>query len=288
MFDLQVPPPPPSVIVAAPPVVEIAAPAWDLTVGLINATVQVDQPNDDNTRRVGTAFLIDAPRADGTPRTVLVTAAHVLEGMPKPEARVGWRVNMPDGRWRYSPEPLTIRSETGTGVWTRHPDFDVAVMEISAPPAFARAAIPLAWLADDQVFDTWQIGPGDEFLTLGYPYGYSANTAGFAILKTGRIASWPLTPISRFPSFLLDYAVFPGDSGGPVFWTPTARKLPGTAEPDHPFIAGVLIQEMRVSGESIGIGVVTHAQYVREAIALMDSRRAETSAAPPAAATTAP
>ena len=37
---------------------------WDLTVSLINATVQLDQPQGDGTRTVGTGFLIDAPRAD--------------------------------------------------------------------------------------------------------------------------------------------------------------------------------------------------------------------------------
>ena len=254
-----------------PPPQDVAAPAWDLTVGLINATVQIDQPNDDDTRRVGTGFLIDAPLPHGQPRTVLVTAAHVLEGMPKPDARVGWRVQMPEGRWRFAPEPVRIRSEEGQPVWTRHPDRDIAVMEVSVPPAFARAAIPLDWLADREAFGRWQVGPGDEMLTLGYPHGYSANTAGFAILKTGRIASWPLTPIEAFPSFLLDFAVFPGNSGGPVFWVPSARRASAAAMPDHPYIAGILAQEMRVRGESTGIGFVIHAAYIREAVALLDA-----------------
>ena len=63
----------------------------------------------------------------------------------------------------------------------------------------------------------------------------------------------------------------PGNSGGPVFWTPAARKLPGTVQPDHPFIAGVLTSEVRPSDEPLGIGVVAHASYVREAIALLDA-----------------
>ncbi|HZW16629.1 MAG TPA: serine protease, partial [Brevundimonas sp.] len=92
MFDLQTPPDP----VQDPPVAALLAPSWDLTVGLIAATVQLDQPNGDGaTRRVGAAFLIDAPRPDGQPRTVLVTAHHVLDGMPAPDARIGWRVETP-------------------------------------------------------------------------------------------------------------------------------------------------------------------------------------------------
>jgi hypothetical protein len=47
--------------------------------------------------------------------------------------------------------------------------------------------------------------------------------------------------------------------------------LPGTVQPDHPFIAGVLTSEVRPSDEPLGIGVVAHAIYVREAIALLDA-----------------
>jgi S1-C subfamily serine protease len=268
MFDLQIPP---DSVQEAPPAA-LAAPAWDLTVGLIAATVQLDQRNSDgDTRRVGTGFLIDAPRADGSPRTVLVTAHHVLDGMPAPDARIGWRAEMPGGGWRFAPEPLRIRDENGDPVWVRHLQRDIAVMEVSAPPAFARAAIPLGWLADANTLGAWQVGPGDELFTLGYPHGYSSNTAGFPILRAGRVASWPLTPIESFPVFLLDFPVFPGNSGGPVFWTPAARKRPGTARPEHPFIAGVLVSEVRPGDEPLGIGVVAHAQYVREAIALLDA-----------------
>lgn len=261
MIAIQIPPAP----------LPVTAPTWDLTRGLIDATVQLDQPDGNQRRTVGTGFLIEAPRPDGTPRTVLVTAAHVLERMPETEARIGWRIALPDGAWRFTPEPLRIREADLTPLWTRHPDRDIAVMEIVAPEAFARAAIPVGWLGDADAFDAWRIGPGDELLSLGFPRGLSANRAGFPILRVGRIASWPLTPVAAFPTFLLDFPVHAGDSGGPVFWTPSARRLPGTTPPDHPFIAGVLVQTVEVAGEPLGLGVVAHANYVRESIALMDA-----------------
>ena len=260
-----------------PPTIEVPVPAaavtarhWDLTVGLIDATVQLDQPTGPEIRTVGTGFLISAPRPDGTPRVVLVTAGHVLEKMPDAEMRTGWRIAMPDGSWKFDPQPLEIRDSDGAPLWTELPGRDVAVMELKAPDAFARAAIPLAWLADAETFDTLDVGPGDELLSLGFPRGLSANRAGFPILRVGRVASYPLTPVSAFPTFLLDFTVFPGNSGVPIYWTPTARRRPGSSEPDHPFIAGMLSQEVLVGTERLGLGVVIQAQYIRDAIALLD------------------
>jgi S1-C subfamily serine protease len=274
MFDLQTQPTP---YVEAAPVESgrtETRPAWDLTVSLINATVQIDQPAGDGTRTVGTGFLLNAPRPDGTPRIVLVTADHVLDRMPEKEARIGWRVELPDGGWRFDPQPVAIRDEAFDPLWTKPADRDIAVMEIAAPEAFARAAIPMAWLADKDTFDAAEVGPGDDMLSLGFPRGLSANRAGFPILRVGRIASWPLTPISAFPTFLLDFAVFPGNSGGPVFWTPTARRQSEGGMAVHPYVAGVLTQEVIVQEERLGIGVVVHADYIREAVALLDQQSA--------------
>lgn len=263
MIIQDIPPEQPAAVAAPPP-------EWDLTVGVINATVQLDQAISDGQRKVGTGFLISAPSPDGTPRVLLVTARHVLDVMPGREARIGWRTAEADGAWKFTPETLTIRDASGEPVWTSHPERDVAVMQISAPPAFAQAAIPAGWLADAGAFDRWRMGPGDELMALGYPHGLSANRAGFPILRLGRISSWPLTPIRHFPTFLLDFVVAQGNSGGPVFWTPAARRVPGAPVPDHPFIAGVLVQEVQSGGQGIDLGVVVHADYVRETIALLD------------------
>ena len=241
-----------------------------MTLGMINATVQLDQSIGEGRRKVGTGFLVQAPRPDGTPRVLLVTAEHVFRVMPNAVARIGWRVAEADGNWRYAPANLTIRTATGTPLWTQHPSQDVAVMEITAPEAFARAAIPLGWLSDAQTLDQWRMGPGDELFALGYPHGLSSNRAGFPILRSGRISSWPLTPIQHFPTFLLDFNVSQGNSGGPVFWVPAAARRAGVPVPTNPFIAGILIKEVQGNGEGIELGVVAHGQYIREAIALLD------------------
>jgi hypothetical protein len=248
--------------------------AFDLSVELIQATVQVEQPLGDGTRTVGTGFLVSDPTPDGKPRTVLITANHVFKKMPGPIATIGFRVENADGTWRYDPEPLRIR-EGSKELWTHHPDRDVAAISITAPPEFAKAAIPIDWLASDDTFNKYALGPGDELLALGFPEGLSANTAGFPILRSGRVASFPLAPSSAFPTFLLDFSVFPGNSGGPVYMAESGRRRPGAAGVDEAqFVAGMLTQEVELNSHNLSIGVVTQARFIRETLQVLDDPNA--------------
>jgi len=245
----------------------------DLSVQLMQATVQLEQPLGDGTRTVGTGFLIAETGADGRPHTILVTANHVFDKMPKENARVGYRIANPDGSWSYSPQPLRIRDAQGHALWTHHPSRDVAAIAITAPPAFAKAAIPEDYLATDDTFSKYQVGAGDEMMALGFPRGLAANPAGFPILRAGRVASYPIAPAKIFPTFLLDFAVFPGNSGGPIFMSGPARHAPGEAtdqgRPDVEFIAGLLTQQVELNSERLDIGIVTNAKYIRETLALI-------------------
>jgi hypothetical protein len=244
---------------------------WDLSTELIHATVQLEQPLGDGTRTVGTGFLISAPSPDGKPRTVLVTAAHVLDKMPGTNARVGFRLENADGSWSYTPQAVRIRDKGGHELWTHHPSRDVAAIVITAPAEFAKAAIPENYLAADDTFSHYQVGAGDEMMALGFPRGLAANQAGFPILRSGRVASYPVAPAKIFPTFLLDFSVFPGNSGGPVFMSDQAHRRPGAAAQDVEFIAGLLTQQVELNSERLEIGIVTHAKYIRETLSLMDN-----------------
>lgn len=246
----------------------------DLPLQLIHATVQLEQPLADGMRTVGTGFLIDAPTPDGQPRTVLVTAGHVFEKMPNAQARIGYRVANPDGSWTYSPQTFTIRDSAGHRLWKKHPTRDVAAISITAPPEFAKAAIPQDWLAGDDTFSKYRVTAGDELMALGFPRGLAANQAGFPILRSGRIASYPVAPANIYPTFLLDFSVFPGNSGGPVFMNGPARSGVGESQ----FVAGLLTQQVELNDERLEIGIVTQAKYIRETIAMLDGIE------PPAAA----
>jgi V8-like Glu-specific endopeptidase len=242
----------------------------DLSVELIHATVQLEQPLGDGTRTVGTGFLISVPEASGPPRVVLITANHVLEKMPGANLRIGYRISNPDGSWSYSPQSVPIRDKAGHELWTHHPSRDVAAITITAPADFAKAAIPLDYLAADDTFTKYNVGAGDEMMALGFPRGLSANQAGFPILRAGRVASYPIAPAKIFPTFLLDFAVFPGNSGGPVFMSGAPHHRAGEPEQgdqDVEFIAGLLTQQVELNSERLGIGIVTHAKFIRETIA---------------------
>ena len=248
----------------------------DLAVELIQATVQLEQPLGDGTRTVGTGFLIASTGPDGQPRTVLVTANHVFQKMPGQSARIGYRISNADGSWTYSPQPVKIRDGEGHQLWTQHPSRDVAAITIKAPPEFAKAALPQGYLAGDDTFAKYKVNAGDEMMALGFPRGLSANAAGFPILRSGRVASYPLGPANIFPTFLLDFSVFPGNSGGPVFVKHAAPVDAGApkaadAQPDGGFIAGLLTQQVELNNERLEIGIVTQAKYIRETIALMQN-----------------
>lgn len=245
---------------------------WDLSMELIHATVQLEQPLGDGTRTVGTGFLIDAPTPDGHPRTILVTANHVFMRMPGTDARIGYRILNSDGSWSYSPQTLPIRDKAGSPLWTRHPSRDVAAISITAPPEFAKAAIPESYLAEDETFTKNDVGAGDEMMALGFPRGLAANQAGFPILRSGRVASYPVAPARIFPTFLLDFSVFPGNSGGPVFVTGENIRRASTAAAAEPtgFVAGLLTQQVELNNERLEIGIVTHAKYIRETLMLID------------------
>ncbi len=241
----------------------------DMAVDLMSATVQLEQPFGNGTRTVATGFLVSDPTPDGRPRVVLVTADHVFEGMTGDEATIGYRIQGRDGSWSFAPQRFPIRA-AGKPLWTRNPSRDVAAIVISAPPAFAKAAIPLAWLASDDTLAKYQLSPGEEMMTLGFPQGLSANPAGFPILRSGRVASYPLGPSTAYPTFLLDFRVFPGNSGGPV-WLDESQT-PGIPDDQKGrFVAGLLTQQVEKGDQNLGIGIVTQAQFIRDTLRLLDS-----------------
>jgi S1-C subfamily serine protease len=244
---------------------------FDFTTAMIQATSPVASAPG-GPALTGTGVLVSDPAPDGTPRVVLVTARHVLQNIDGGQVWLGLHLRNPDGSWRleWRAEPSAVE---GRPLWVRHPTYDVAVLPVSVPPEAAQAAVPVSWFADADTLAREDVQAGDPVEVLGYPAGYAADGRGFAILRLGHLSSYPLTPDTE-GTFLVDFPVVSGNSGGPVFTSRRIGRRPALVgaqgpQPDE-FIAGVVAQQIVPGGQSINLGLAVHAVYVRQTLQLLD------------------
>lgn len=253
---------------------DAAAAEWDIATALMRSTFKIQ-----GTISAGTGFLVGKPMATDPQRAfyVLVTAAHVLDQIKEDTATLHFRERRGSGFARL-PVSIPIRS-SGTPLWKKHPDVDVAAMFVQVPNVADVQLVSMSLLATDETLQKLEVHPGDELLVLGFPYGAEANEAGFPILRSGRIASYPLTPTKDVKSFLLDFNVFAGNSGGPVFMLHENRVYAGgTHIGVTQFIAGLVSQEQNVTERikslteelikthKLSLGVVIHARFIEELV----------------------
>ncbi|MGH9757385.1 MAG: trypsin-like peptidase domain-containing protein, partial [Candidatus Acidiferrales bacterium] len=212
---------------------------------------------------LGTAFVMGrpfpnqtiTPERPGKVRYVLITAAHVLDGIQGDTAIVYFRHNVAPGVWVPLPTPVPIRAG-GHPLWTKNPNADVAVMYIRIPNAATMPNVLLSTdlLADDAQLSHFDIHPGDELFCLGFPFGERASAGYFPILRSGTIASFPLLPTSETKTFLFDFRVFKGNSGGPVYIAQSDRVYGGVVhlgESLH-FIVGLVSEESIYNEQFVG------------------------------------
>jgi hypothetical protein len=89
---------------------------------------------------------------------------------------------------------------------------------------------------------------------LGYPFGLESHKSGFPVLRTGSIDSFPITPSRDLKTFLMDFEVFGGNSGGPVYFH----------EPDwHKRRSGAITAPMEVQ---MLIGLVSKQKMITEKV----------------------
>jgi S1-C subfamily serine protease len=245
------------------------------TEAIMRSTFRLAGPNSQ-----GTAFVLGKPDPNAKDRSffILITAAHVLEGIKGESATLFLRTHEGDA---YKKLPHQVRIRSGSvPLWKRHPEVDVAVMLVPIP---READIYLAstdLLATDERIKQLDVNAGEEVLVLGYPYGAEANDAGFPILRSGRVASFPLTPTAKVKTFLLDFPVFKGNSGGPVFIDQRIRADKGGGASMGNFISvlGIVseeqsltekvqsLEETQFKSHKLGIAVVVHASFVADLV----------------------
>ncbi|MFH1919164.1 MAG: trypsin-like peptidase domain-containing protein, partial [Planctomycetota bacterium] len=229
---------------------------------------------------LGTAFLVGRPTPDVPNKQfyVLVTAAHVLSEIKGDKAVLFLRQRQGEDFVKLE-HPIQIRRK-GKALWTQHPEVDVAVMYVGLPEEADVQLLPMSFLVTDRHLVELEIHPGDTLSCLGFPFGAEANEAGFPILRSGQIASYPLTPTAKVKSFLFDFRVFGGNSGGPVYFTQVSRTYGGSTRLGQTlqFVAGLVSQQRFVEEEihslsetrrakhPLSLAVVIHADLIRETI----------------------
>jgi S1-C subfamily serine protease len=180
--------------------------------------------------------------------------------------------------------PVQIRSGKKE-LWKKHPRVDVAAMFISLPENVVSTLLTTNDLMDDNKLNEYEIHPGLELLCLGYPFGAEANSKGFPILRSGRIASYPLTPTKEIKTFLFDFTVFPGNSGGPVYFFKQDPAYGGVRRIGSAIygIMGLVVRERNITQKveelyekretvtPLQLGEVIHATFIKELIASMDA-----------------
>jgi len=232
----------------------------------------------------GTGFVIGKPDEMNPPKAfyVLVTADHVLRAAQGERVKLTFRQKQADNTWRRIDVPLQIR-EKKKELWQKHPDVDVAAIFVRLPPNVVTTLLSTDLFVDDAKLNEYELHPGQELFCLGYPFGAEANAQGFPILRSGRIASYPITPTSNHKTFLFDFTVFRGNSGGPVYFfqhDPTygGKRRIGTTIYG---VIGIVIKERNITQKiqelyektekvtPLQLGEVIHATFIKELVESM-------------------
>jgi predicted methyltransferase/V8-like Glu-specific endopeptidase len=235
----------------------------DFDTQMMRATVMISHE-----KSTGTGFILAA--ADG--KFILVTAAHVFDSTPGNETTVVFRRKDHEGAYQKEPTKLVIRKD-GKPTWTKHPTDDVAAMWIVPPKDADLPKIAPSLLASDDSLKKHKVHPGESLCCLGYPHRNESNEAGFAIVRSGAIGTFPLVPTKKTKTFYLSANTFEGDSGGPVYLTRS-----GLTEKEVRLILGLIVGQRVVDEEAkmlygttkirhrLGLAIVVHAAFIKETI----------------------
>jgi hypothetical protein len=183
-------------------------PAPELNTILMQSTFRIQGPSKADPRQTsfGTTFLMGKPSPDPSKwYYVLISAAHVLENIVGDVGTLTLRQKHNDGSFTPIPWNVQLRNQNSP-LYVKHPDADVIALYVNMPDDLNVPILPTALLADDDILSRFEIHPGDELLSLGFPL-FVSSEGGFPILRSGKIASYPLLPTKIIKSILFDFRV---------------------------------------------------------------------------------
>ncbi|MGV3607831.1 MAG: trypsin-like peptidase domain-containing protein [Planctomycetaceae bacterium] len=249
----------------------------DFNTSVMRATIKLQHE-----RSTATGFLLTRPSPADANQTqfVLVTANHVLENTPGDETTLIYRTKESEGTFKKVPTKLAIRKE-GKPLWVKHPTDDVAALIVTPPENVDVPKVSSELLATDEMLTAAHIHPGDTLAYVGYPHRVESNDAGFALLRMGAIASYPLLPTAKHHVFLLSANTFEGDSGSPVFLSHDSRVVPGKGPEPVRMIMGLVSAQQFIDEEvktlygsskmrhRLGLALIVQASMLRETVKLV-------------------
>jgi len=260
--------------------------AADLNTIMMEATCKIS-----GSGSLGTGFVIGTPDKDNPKKAfyTLVTADHVIRAVQGDRVVLTFRQKQKDETWNRLEISVQIRNNKKE-LWKKHPKMDVAAMFIRLPENVVSTLLTTNDLMDDSKLNEYEIHPGLELLCLGYPFGAEANSKGFPILRSGRIASYPLTPTKDIKTFLFDFTVFRGNSGGPVYFLKQDPAYGGVRRMGTAIygIMGLVVRERNITQKvealyekretvtPLQLGEVIHATFIKELIDSMSIPRTKT------------
>ncbi len=250
----------------------------DLDTQLMLNTFKISNP-----KSSATVWAIARPAAET--QVILVTAAHVFSKMEGDEATLNLRKKDDKDAdiWVKSPIKIKVRND-GKPLWTKHPDADVAALFFTPGADNRIAGLSLDLLATDDTLKKNEIHPGDTLKCTGFPHPvqFNSGAAWFPVVRLGCIAGFPLTPMSKYKTFLADINIFEGNSGGALYFTEANRFVAGKTQPGRiQFIIGLLSEQHFIndkfdttyeSGQfkhRLGLGVIANSGMIRETIDLL-------------------
>ncbi|MHB1082204.1 MAG: trypsin-like peptidase domain-containing protein [Prosthecobacter sp.] len=212
-----------------------------------------------------TGFVITRrdPSAPGGKVPVVFTSVHVLKTMGKGPLIIGFR--MPDAKGVAQVSLLAFSPPPQAGnepFYVRHPRYDLAAFALHFPPEIAgRADISSCLNEKSLSHDGTSLHSGMEVSFLGYPEVLPGTDGAFPVLRSGRIASYPVGKPQAHGRFLIDSDVYPGDSGAPVFIAGTSGR---------PKLVGMIIQRVSPGTRNFShLAIAVDADVIRETLALV-------------------
>jgi hypothetical protein len=180
------------------------------------------------------------------------------------------RSAQPDGTWKRMQLPIPAR-DGDKPRWKRHPELDVAVLPVELPAEVTVTPFTLEQLADADWVAARNLRVGQMVMIPCYPAQLEANDAGWPIVRHGTVASYPLTPVEKVRTMLIDFHTFGGDSGAPVLaqsgdtWHVVALVSGMHRETDK---AVMPLQEITFH-TPLGLSIVVQSAFIRDTIKLL-------------------